>query len=320
MPTDVAERLAADIAAEHYGRRQILARRTSQRMRDLWSSVRPEAIGETWAPLLPLAVRELTIAQAEAAAMTEPYLAAAIEATTFGQIRPAAFAGVASDGRNLAGLLYSPAVRSFVEIAQGRTATWALDVASRQLGMIAGTQVQDAGRVADGAGITARDGVGYVRQLRTPSCSRCIVLADRFYRWNAGFQRHPRCDCQHIPTTAREGKDRALDTDSYFRSLSAKDQDRVFTIAGAQAIRDGADIGQVVNARRGMTTAGTLEGTTKRGFAGQRAAALGAEFGWKTTISRYSRTGLRLMPEQIYAMSTSRADAVTALRAAGFIV
>lgn len=37
----------------------------------------------------------------------------------------------------------------------------------------------------------------------------------------------------------------------YFESLDRAEQDKIFTKAGAQAIRDRADINQVVNARRG---------------------------------------------------------------------
>src|SRR5690606_23965723 len=33
----------------------------------------------------------------------------------------------------------------------------------------------------------------YVRMLTPPSCSRCTVLAGRWYRKNAGFARHPGC-------------------------------------------------------------------------------------------------------------------------------
>ncbi len=63
------------------------------------------------------------------------------------------------------------------------------------------------------------------------------------------------------------------DPRKYFASLSSAEQDRVFTKAGAEAIRAGADIAKVVNARRGMQEAtlfgrkvlATSEGATIRG-------------------------------------------------------
>lgn len=267
----------------------------------LWSGVDPNSIGLSWAAITPTAFREITLAQVAAAAMAEPYVRAILgRLPAGGTIRAEAFAGVASDGRSLASLLQSPVARALVEISTGVAVQLALDAAAKQLGMIVGTQIQDAGRVADGAGVTVTEGAGYIRHLRTPSCSRCVVLAGKFYRWNIGFQRHPRCDCTHTPVTEQSAKRRGIfDPAEYFASLTTAEQDRTFTAAGAQAIRDGADIGQVVNARRGMTAAGTTEGT-RRGQARLR-----------------GRT--RLMPEQIYAMSSTRADAVTALRTAGFV-
>lgn len=317
-PSDV---LGDEIAAEHYGLRQIEARKASERARDIWSDVNPNAIGTSWAELLPSMMQEMSTSQLLVAAMSEPYLRAMVgtSVAAAGAANPAAFAGVASDGWPLWSLLRSPAITALTVIARGMAVNTAMERASRQLGMIVGTQIQDAGRVADGAGVAAREGVGYVRELRTPSCSRCVVLAGKYYRWNVGFRRHPRCDCTHRPATNSSDAPR-FDEKVYFHSLSTADQNRTFTIAGAQAIRDGADIGQVINARRGMTAAGTIEGTTKRGLAGQRAAGLGDSFTKGNATSRYTRTGARLMPEQIYAMSSTRADAVKALRAAGFIV
>jgi hypothetical protein len=183
-----------------------------------------------------------------------------------------------------------------------------------QLEMIAVTQVQDAGRTAAGVAIAARPHVaGYVRHLRPPSCSRCAVLAGQFYRWNTGFLRHPRCDCRHVPVSSAElYRDEVTSPRAYFDSLSRAEQDRVFTNAGARAIRDGADLTQVVNARRGMRTANvygrevrvTTEGTTRRGVAGKLLD------GRKTP---------RLMPEQIYADATDRADAIRLLERHGYI-
>jgi hypothetical protein len=142
------------------------------------------------------------------------------------------------------------------------------------LEMIVQTVIADAGRQAAGVDVAARPQVGYVRMLNPPSCSRCVILAGRYFRWNAGFRRHPRCDCVHVASsvgsTAAALREGMVD-DPYkaFGDMSEAEQDRAFGRANAQAIRDGADASQVVNARRGMTANGnfTLEGTTRRGNA-----------------------------------------------------
>lgn len=184
-----------------------------------------------------------------------------------------------------------------------------------RFGLMVVTQLQDVARTAAGMGLAVRPRVtGYTRMLNPPSCSRCAVLAGKFFRWNAGFERHPRCDCRHVPTTEARSDDLTTDPDSYFASLSGSEQDRIFTKAGAQAIRDGADVAQVVNARKGMFTAQvggrnvlvSTEGTTRRGLASRR------------------RTGrnmsARLMPESIYSAARSRDEALRMLRLHGYIL
>ncbi|WP_418060800.1 hypothetical protein [Pimelobacter simplex] len=61
--------------------------------------------------------------------------------------------------------------------------------------------VQDAGRAAEEVAVAVREDIGHVRYLDPPSCSRCVVLAGRVYRYSTGFLRHPGCDCVMIPTT-----------------------------------------------------------------------------------------------------------------------
>jgi len=176
------------------------------------------------------------------------------------------------------------------------------------LDMIVRTQVADAGRVADGVALTARPRLGgYVRVLSPPSCSRCAILAGRWYRWNQGFLRHPRCDCRHLPSAEADGGTLTTSPRRYFESLSEAEQRRVFTVAGARAIRDGADLSQVVNARRGMTT--TVVG-------GRRL---------RTTTESTTRRGVRpgrprLMPEEIYRIAgDDRDEAIRLLSQHGYL-
>jgi hypothetical protein len=119
--------------------------------------------------------------------------------------------------------------------------------------------------------------VGWVRMLTPPSCDRCILLAGRWYRWSEGFERHPMCDCRHIPAAEAAAEGIVINPESYFDSLTPAEQDEAFGKASAQAIRDGADMGQVVNAhtRKGAVYVAdgseyTFEGTGKRPAPGQR--------------------------------------------------
>lgn len=92
----------------------------------------------------------------------------------------------------------------------------------------------------------------------------------QFYRWNEGFLRHPNCRCEHQATTANLSEAMSDDLYEVFENLSREEQDRRWGKANAEAIREGADIFQVTNAKRGMTKTRmfTTSGTTKRGYAG----------------------------------------------------
>lgn len=118
------------------------------------------------------------------------------------------------------------------------------------------------------------------------------------------------CDCVHVAVSDRpNADDLTVNPYTYFKSLSKEDQDKYFGVAASKAIRDGADIHQVINARRGVTTADdgrryTTSGTTRRGF--------------------YGRGGSRVRrptPQQIYKDAKGdQAEAVRMLRRFGYIV
>lgn len=299
----------------HYGLvRQQEARALAVATRH-WRRLGPNWIADAWRERIPAVTAAITTAQRTAA--TSALVSGALALGEQGQwappdglVDPDAFAGLAADGRNLDTLLRGPAITTRTLIAGGMEPAQALAAGGRQLSMMVLTEVADAGRGAAGVQIAARPRVGYVRMLNPPSCSRCVVLAGRFYRWNQGFLRHPRCDCVHVPTMVTDQAEafaRGLIDDPYeaFNRMSEAEQNRVFTNAGARAIRDGADMYQVVNARRGMKYRGafTSEGTSRHGWAGQ--------------ILRKGQR--RMTPETIYRMNTNREQAVEALRAQGYI-
>lgn len=299
---------AETVALAHYRRQVALSRRIAREVAALWRRLDRSNLDMSWAQASPRLFALVAGAQVLAASQADGYLGdvlveQGIGLAAEGQVNPRALAGIASDGRPLDSLLFEPVITVKALIGQGATPARAMTSGLLHLDMIVRTQIADAGRVADGVATTTRRKVtGYTRMLSPPSCSRCVVLAGKFYRWNTGFQRHPRCDCRHIPTTEDRAGDTRTDPKAYFHSLTRSEQDKVFTAAGAQAIRDGADISRTVNAGRGMYTAGgrkfTTEATTKRG------------------INR----PVRLMPEQIYREAAGNRDqALRLLRLHGYI-
>lgn len=160
-----------------------------------------------------------------------------------------------------------------------------------ELMMTVQTQLADAARVAEGLAVVARPSfTGYVRYLSPPSCSRCVVLAGRIYKWSDGFERHPNCDCFMVPTEAGVNPH-----DFHIDPMEAFEQGQVtdLTVAERSAILEGADISQVINVRRkqaGLTVAG-----------------------------RVLERGGRLTPEGIYELASSRDEAIDMLIKAGYL-
>lgn len=290
------------IAAQHAERQVSLARRTASELGRLWRLVERDRIAASWGAMLPQALVVLGTSQATAAASAGTYVedvleAQGVSAAAEGLIAAEAFAGVASDGRPLATLLLQPVLTALEQIRLGASPARAMASGRFVLDMITRTQVADAGRVAVGTAIVARPQVtGYVRMVVGKTCARCIILVGRRYRWNEGFRRHPRCDCRHVPVAEDVPGDVTTDPRAYFDSLSRDEQDEVFGKGGAEAIRAGADIARVVNARRGMVTADGRLYTTE-------------------AASRRPR----LMPEQIFRDARDRDDAIRLLRLHGYL-
>lgn len=103
--------------------------------------------------------------------------------------------------------------------------------------------VTDAARAAESVATAVRPNIYHVRYLSPPSCGRCAILAGRIYRWSDGFQRHPGCDCSMIPTTVASPLVQDVD------ALVANGQVRGLSKDDLQALRDGADLSQIVNVR-----------------------------------------------------------------------
>lgn len=355
-------------ASKHYRRLQRLQATTVAAMRRVWRRMEPLGQWQTQyaEDVGPKMTLLMLAAQVAAVRESDAYVAELLAELDLvpdaapGVVNPAGFAGVAGDGRPVESLLaqsvphagraYNAATKGEAALSAtiAQPAEQALDDTEKWLEMVAQTIIADAARAAESAVMTThRDVGGYVRMLSPPSCSRCAILAGKFYRWNDGFERHPRCDCVHIPASEADYGDLRVNPDLYFESLpSAADladrhpeltvqmrrdlglysQEDMFTVAGARAIRDGADLSQVVNARRGMHTAQqNVRGWIAKGRLTRN------EFGTFTTTEgttrrgrgNRSRTGrnasVRLMPESIYEIAKDRDDAIRLLKLNGFI-
>ena len=316
-----------ETAVKHYRAMLRLQRSARAAAAVAWSSLSAAYLSESWDSVSPALERAVSRLQLDAATRGAGYggntladqgLYEAPEAW----VDPSSLAGVSSRGASLGAALYSAIPHTKDLIAGGMPERVALARGREVLQMSAATQVADAGRTAAGLDTFARPRVGYVRMLNPPSCSRCSVLAGRFYRNNEGFQRHPRCDCVHVPTTrteAAESEGLVHDPYAYFESLSESAQDKTFGKAQAQAIRDGADLFQVVNARRGMSYAGVSADGTRRG---QKVVS---DFTREGTTRRAlwggaNPKGKRLTPDAIYAQGLPREATLDLLAKHGYLL
>ncbi len=317
-----------EVAQAYQIQQSNLATATARSVVAQYQQLDEHALSESWAagvgPRVQATVEQAQLTAAQAAA---PYLAELAAAQGMPIAAPlivaSALSGIASDGRPLASLLYLPILLIKNLLGLGVRYPEAFRRGLTFAGTIAATQVSDAGRGGVTVGMVAeKSWVSYIRVLRMPSCARCIVLAGRVYSYSTGFQRHERCDCEIRPVRRGSAEwDQIPLPEEVFEGMSREEQDKVFGKAGAESIRLGADIGQVVNARRGkMTTAAgrliTTEGTTVRGIAGKRLGDFKKQPG-----ERYRRSqNIRPMPEELIKEANGDRDlAIQMLYRFGYI-
>lgn len=289
----------------HYRRRVRWARAVATVAASSWAQVDRDAIAASWRAGLPRIVATLQAAKRSAASEADEYLDAVLaeqglDADRAGSLNVAAFAEDAADGRPLLSLLFQPAVATLTAMSRGLRLSDAMFGGRLAIDRIVRTEVADTGRLADGAALAARPSVGgYVRMLQAPSCPRCAILAGRWYRWSAGFDRHPLCDCVHIPANESGGQDMTVDPMTAFRA----GQIHGLTRAQTKALEDGADMSRLINVHRknATYTAGGRHMTRELTGRGRR------------------RGAPRPTPEQIYRDATSRDDAVRLLKRFAYI-
>lgn len=296
----------------------------------------------SWSFVGPAVVAILAEAQRRSAALADEYIPAVLEETgqtrlvaADAELNVAAFAGVTGSGMTVADTLSLAPVRAKQAVEAGGTTAQALLSAGKWLTATSGTILSDTGRAAEVTGMATRNVRGYVRMLTPPSCARCVILAGRRYRTNAGFQRHPGCDCRHIPASESMAGDMTVDLDSYLGSLDKEGQVKLLgSKANWQAWDEfGADPRQIVNAYRrgGLRTAQgtygggglvkyTTEGTSRRGWgARQMAGATRLDLDAGATLVNGKRVLVRRMPETILATTQGHEQVLRQLRLYGWV-
>jgi hypothetical protein len=304
----------------------------------IWRQVDGKNLDRSFAALLPRLLAIVAQAQFLAAQAGVSFLARmlALQGAEPGgpALAPEAFAGLTGDGRPMGSLLYTPVALSKQYIGQGQRIADVITREEAHMALLVRTQVQDTGRMGLQAGIAAEPKYrGYVRKVNLPACARCIILSGRFYRYSEGFLRHPNCDCTMIPVAVGSDMVHAEDPAELIARVRAEDPAKLrksLTEGDLRALDHGADLNQVINAHRGMTTAAgpgrhikvTTEGTTKRGFAGQR---LIREAGARRGSGRYSTARTpRLTPAQIFTEADlngwDRTEIVRQLKRFGYVI
>jgi hypothetical protein len=319
------------------GRQRQVSAATASAVLRVWEQVRLDRPQRTFERALPQLLAAVTAGQLAAASGAPEYVATSVSmdgrtADPVATVPARRFAGLASDGRPLIGLLTQPLLRTLYLRTRGADDAAALSGGRLSLETVVRTEVLDTGRdaVSVAAGLD-RSVTGYVRQVSLPACGRCVLLAGKFFRRNAGFDRHPRCDCQHVPT-GRVVQPGEVDQDprTLFNGMTREQQDRAFGKDNAEVIRRGGDIGQVVNARRGMATAGsnwTTEGTTSRGAFGRSQGATRGRFSQQQRVrasSQREQAGKRLAgprpsPGALLRFANDPDEFALALERAGYL-
>lgn len=336
-------------AEAYYSAQKVEQRAALAAVQRQWARLAPGAVAASWDALAPTLLAVVLTAQRRVAAPGAQYVDDVLAETgssvdPFVATSSAALVGYAGDGRPIEGLLSEAPRKTLNALSAGVSPLVAQDIGGRFLNLAVSSTLADTSRASENLAMNSRPDLWYVRMLSPKACSRCAILAGQKYRSSVAFERHPGCLCTNIPSSEAVAGDITLDTKAYFDSLPETDQSRVFTNAGAEAIRAGADPAQVVNARRGMSTAAqnqrdwipkgrltstrlygrdlylTNEGVTRRGQAynalvrGDRANDV------KVPGRRNKQTRApRLMPESIVEIAEDRADLVRLLRLNGYV-
>ena len=262
-----------DLASARVAYQQRVEAKLAAHVASSWAQLGKGDLDAAWRRVGPRVKLALVFSQRQAAQGAAEYVDHALSAQGAQPARLAsvpadAFAGYAADGRNLEGALVQPFLGVKADIRRGLEPQHALDRGERRMLTLVRGEVGNTARVADGTAIALEpEAHGYVRRVGVPACGRCLVLAGKFFARNAGFKRHPRCDCTHVPVIRKWA---ASSPDALLDRMTPEQRVKALGPDAAKAVASGADLQSVVNAttvRRGLspvtgdyTTAGAKRG------------------------------------------------------------
>ena len=331
-------------AREYASRQDDLTIRVTGAVQRQWNKVglNPEA---GWLAIAHDVRRILDEGQRQAITAAEAFVPAVIEDTgqsgLLGQIpsyrvNQAALIGVAGDGREAITLAAQAAVIARDVLDTGGTIHLAHHAGTTFLDKAIPTLLADTRRTVEKVSMNARGTTHWVRGLNPPSCGRCIILAGKRQRSSRAFLRHPGCDCISIPASEALPMDTMVNPGAYLDDLDdAALAKALGSKANARAYRDGADHSQLINAYRrsgdvrtaqvyGRSLRITTEGVTRRGAAYRAMSQAGyatRQTDTRQTGSRYFQSRApRLMPQSLYEIAGSPAEAERLLRLYGWII
>lgn len=314
-----------DTAERHRQQVQATAQTVSAELTGLWAGVDRDNIPDSWMDRVPAAVATIGAAQQRAAQDSESYVRNVLDEQGVDpdgrRIDPSGFAGMTYPLGGAAAVplevaVASPAFATLSYIGSGRDVERSMTAGLMSLITKAQTAVADASRQAVGVtSATTQAPVRQVRVIQPGACARCVILAGRIYR-DASFLRHPGCNCTAMPTSPEQAGALATDPYAHFEGLTPEEQERKFGKANAQAIRDGGDIFQIVNAQKDVYDArgATYYGTTRRANWGRQQSDIRADRSLRQTNRR------RLTPEAIYQQPGGRERHTQLLEEYGYIL
>lgn len=220
-----------------------------------WRQMDFANLDQSWSAVSPTIVQTVTAAQFTMASSSDQYTSRIASAENFDPTPssgiPESFAGVDGQGRALDGILFGAVTTTKKAVGAGFGSVQSLEAGASYLAVIMKTLIADISRSADLTSSAGKGFTHYIRMCNGSACSRCAILAG-ISSGSEAFKRHASCQCCAVPTSINTAwKGLHTSPESVFHAMSPEEQDRAFTKDGAEAIRSGADVTKVVNARRG---------------------------------------------------------------------
>ena len=238
------------LAEEH--RKATTAAQTSGFRRNVatWNQVDFNNVVDSWQQQLPRVTRvaedvqEFSVIDA-AAFMT---VASAVQGRDIDdQINVDSYVGsMPYTGADLDAAFAGPAYRTLEAVRQNKPPNVAMYAGVAELARLTHAVTFDTAEEASLA-VALSQHLTYQRIPQVGCCVRCSMLTGQYFTSKV-FKRHPHCRCVHVPVLdPADAPKRSNDPYELFNALSEEEQNKIWTKAGAQAIRDGADIYQVGN-------------------------------------------------------------------------